>query len=91
MPYAMRAVIPGMTQQQYDAMMQQLGPRFRAQPGFVFHMAGPAEDGWYVIETWESQAAHEAWVREVIAPAMQAAGVAPFRQEALPLHTAFGR
>ena len=91
MSYAMRAVIPGMTQEQYDAMLQQLGPRFRTQPGFIFHMAGPADDGWYALEVWESQAAHEAWVREVIGPAMQAAGAAPFRQEAIPLHHAFSR
>lgn len=91
MSYAMRAVIPGMTQQQYDTMIQQLEPKLKAQPGFVFHTAGPAEEGWYVLEVWDSQTAHETWLREIVTPAMQAAGAAPLRQHEIPLHNAFGR
>jgi len=91
MSYAMRAVIPGMTQQQYDVMIQQLERPLRAQPGFIFHTAGPAEDGWYVLEVWESQTAHETWAREVVTPAMLAAGAEPLRQQEVPVHNAFGR
>jgi heme-degrading monooxygenase HmoA len=75
MPYATRAEIPGMTRDQYNGMFQQVSPRLKTQPGFVFHMSGPAEGGYYAIEVWESEAAHQAWIRDVIEPATRAAGM----------------
>jgi heme-degrading monooxygenase HmoA len=75
MAYATRAEIPGMTRDQYNGMFQQVGPRLKTQPGFVFHMSGRADDGYYAIEVWDSEAAHKAWIRDVIEPAASAGGM----------------
>jgi heme-degrading monooxygenase HmoA len=76
MAYATRAEIPGMTRDQYNGMFQQVSPRLKTQPGFVFHMSGPADGCYYAIEVWESEAAHQAWIRDVIEPAARAGGMA---------------
>ena len=85
MPYATRADIAGMTRDQYNGMFQQVGPRLKTQPGFIFHMSGPAADGYYALEVWESEAAHQAWIRDVIQPAVQAAGMAQPQFQSLPV------
>jgi heme-degrading monooxygenase HmoA len=76
MPYATQAEIVGMTPDQYNGMLQQVGPRLKTQPGFIFHASGPTTGGYYAFEVWESETAHQAWMRDVIYPAVQAAGMA---------------
>jgi len=85
--------LPRGSREKYDQVINEVGlSGSKLAPGQLVHFAGPLEGGgWQIFNVWESQAAHEAWVREVIAPAMQAAGAAPFRQEAIPLHHAFSR
>jgi hypothetical protein len=46
--------IPGMTQEQYDAAVAAGGLESALRPGQIFHMAGPMEGGWRVIDVWES-------------------------------------
>ena len=50
--------MPGVTQQQYDAILDALGARLGASPppeaGHLMHIAGPADGGWRVIEVWDS-------------------------------------
>ena len=75
MAYATRAEIPGMTRDQYNGMFQQVSPRLKTQPGFVFHMSGPAEGGYYAIEVWESEAAHQAWILGTSSSRPQARGM----------------
>lgn len=38
----------------------------RACPGFIFQASGPISGGYQVTEVWETQEAHERWLREVI-------------------------
>ena len=48
--------------------------------------SGPTPTGYLVTEIWESQEAHERWVREVIAPVMRGMGIesiAPVRYQTL--------
>ena len=58
MRYGFRMTLAGVTQEQYDAMHAEFAPLAGAVPGFVAHIAGPTEGGWYVIEVWESKAEH---------------------------------
>jgi len=85
MAIAMRVEIPGMTAEQYDGMIGHVGAALRAAPGFIAHAAGPMEDGWRVMELWESQEAWEAFVRAVIQPAAEAAGMPPLQPQVLPV------
>jgi hypothetical protein len=40
--------ISGGTQEQYDAVIEQIDSDLL--PGQVFHLAGPMEDGWWVLD-----------------------------------------
>jgi hypothetical protein len=43
-----RFEIPGGTQEQYDAVIEEIDSDLL--PGQVFHLAGPMEDGWWVLD-----------------------------------------
>ncbi len=64
---------PPVDQQSYDALREQL-----LQPsvdkGMRFHAAGEAEDGWRIIEVWDSRDGLESFIREDLAPAVEQVG-----------------
>lgn len=66
---------PGVSQEQYDAVMEELDLGGRMPAGGISHAAGPTEDGWRVVDVWESQEAFDAFFREKLGRAMQNAGV----------------
>jgi hypothetical protein len=65
MPVGMLQMLQGMTKDQYDAVNQNLfgqpspPPRDRLPEGLIMHSAGPAENGWYVYDVWESREAFQ--------------------------------
>ncbi len=61
---------PGQTQEQYDAVVEQLNLAENLPEGWIFHAAGPTEDGWRVVEVWESQEAADAYFQR-LGPALQ--------------------
>jgi hypothetical protein len=63
--------VPGAGQEQYDAVMEKLGP---SVPGRLYHAAGPYEEGWMVIDIWESQEAFEAFLAEKLLPVARRVG-----------------
>ena len=67
---------PGMTEAQYDQVRNEVAPGDRAPDGALYHAAGPTENGWYVVETWESQEALDRFVRDKLQQALQNAGIA---------------
>jgi hypothetical protein len=65
---------PGMTQAQYDQVRNEVtgdGP----PAGALYHVAGPSEHGWYVVETWESREALDRFLRDRLQQALQKAGI----------------
>jgi hypothetical protein len=70
MRYGVRMELPGVTQEQYDAMHALFAPMADEEPGFVAHIAGPTESGWYIIEVWESKAEHDRFMQEKVFPRM---------------------
>ena len=42
--------------------------------GMIFHSAGPIEDGWGVIDVWESREAFDRFAGEQLQPAAQELG-----------------
>ena len=76
----------GVDQASYDSMIPQVEAKLRTRPGFIAHVAKKTSDGFRVTEVWESQAALDAWLQEVISPMMQGAGSAAPRPNVEPVH-----
>jgi heme-degrading monooxygenase HmoA len=92
MTVLMRADVPGMTSAQFDVVFKPLIDQLKVAPGFITHASGPVGGNYQVTEVWESQEAHERWVREVIVPTMQRAGLTePPAIQYLPLDRFFTR
>lgn len=77
MAVLMRHELPGVTVEQTEPLIAPLIEQLKVFPGFVFHASGPIPGGVQVTEVWESQEAHERWVREHVVPTMRQAGMLP--------------
>ena len=66
---------PGMTEAQYDQIRNEVAPGDRAPEGALYHVAGPTGNGWYVVETWESQEAFDRFFQDRLQQALQKAGI----------------
>ena len=78
--------VPGMTQQQYDEVIEQLDAEgFGAPDGRLHHVAASTNDGWFVADIWESQEKLNAFA-EILMPTLVAAGVTPTQPEIHPVH-----
>lgn len=69
MAVLMRSEIQGVTAEQIRPFIAQANERMKSFPGFIAQAAGPIPGGYQVSEVWETQEAHERWVREVVGPA----------------------
>jgi hypothetical protein len=68
--------IPGVTREQADAILRNLGLSDRPAPGQLFHVEGPgAAGGIRVADVWESEEVFGRFFHERLAPAFQQAGV----------------
>ena len=63
-----RSETQGVTGEQILPLLAHLNEQMKSFPGFIAQAAGPIPGGYQVTEVWETQEAHERWVREVIAP-----------------------
>jgi hypothetical protein len=81
MRYGIRTVFAGMTQEQYDAMHAEFAPLASSAPGFVAHIAGPTEGGWYLTEVWDSKADHERFMQQHVFPKMPPDAPRPSMEE----------
>jgi hypothetical protein len=77
----------GVTQEQYDAVMERLRLDEDPPDGGMFHLAGPGEGGWRVVDVWESQEHFERFMNERLAATTQEVGLQGEPQvEFFPLH-----
>jgi hypothetical protein len=60
--------VKGQTQQGYDGMMAAVGEVLKQAPGHILHMSHATEDGWRVIEVWQSKAEATQWFAKNVAP-----------------------
>lgn len=72
------AVVPGQTQEGYDAAMKTLQPLLNEADGFIAHGAGMSPEGWRVFEVWESDQQATAFFAQHIRPNLPP-GVTPKR------------
>jgi hypothetical protein len=76
MAVLMRSELQGVTAEQIRPFIAQMNERMKSFPGFITQAAGPIPGGYQVTEVWESEAAHQRWVQEVVGPmAAQQLGV----------------
>jgi len=68
MAIMMRSETLGVTAEQIRPFIAQANEQMKSFPGFIAQAAGPIPGGYQVTEVWETQEAHERWLREVIGP-----------------------
>lgn len=79
--------VPGFTQDDYDAVVAAVGDA--APEGAYFHIAGPIDGGWRVIEVWDSEGAQRAFQAERLDPAFDAVGLERPTAKFFPVHNTF--
>ncbi len=92
MAIAMMYDVPGVTQQQYDQVTEQLRRRSVTLPttGQLLHAAGPIDGGWRTVDVWESQDAADRFFQEHLAPIFAEVGVTTDVQpQVFPVHTLY--
>jgi heme-degrading monooxygenase HmoA len=88
MAIVMRMEVPGVTIEQYEQVNEALGIQDddTAPDGLVFHAAGATEEGFLLVDVWESEEKLGAFF-EKVGPAFAAAGIPETEPEIMPLHT----
>ncbi len=71
MAIAIMFLVPDAGQAEYDSVMAKLGP---GAAGRLYHIAGPSEDGWRVVDVWETQEAFETFLTERLLPVAREVG-----------------
>jgi hypothetical protein len=74
MPVGLRLKFEGGTQEQYDAIHSHMDIDGNPPQGLIFHSAGPIDDGWGVIDFWESRDAFDSFAQSRLRPASQELG-----------------
>ncbi len=94
MAVGIRIKFAGLDQGQFDEVNKHVDPDSNPPEGLLFHASGPVDDGWGIIDFWESRAAFDAFLEARIQPAVEAAGVqlqAPPDIKEFPVHEHFPR
>lgn len=79
--------IPGGTLEQYDAVKQALAESGgMLGDGQTFHAAGPTDDGFVVIDVWNSRDDFDRFISGRLGEAIQAAGVPEPQVREIPVH-----
>jgi hypothetical protein len=66
---------PEVTAEIYDAVLNDMVQKFGAPKGRIFHVAGPTDSGWRVVDVWENQEEFDKFAREQIGPFLAKHGV----------------
>jgi hypothetical protein len=84
--------LPGVTQAQYDEITSKLtdGRGLRSLSdwpveGIQLHVAGPTEDGWRVLDVWESEEAFQRF-GEQLGPIASEAGLTSLEPQIFQVH-----
>ena len=77
---------PGGTQAQYDEVHAAVTPDNRPPAGLLYHVTGPTETGWRVVEVWESQEAADRFFRDTLGPALQRANIPTGPPQVFPVY-----
>jgi len=79
--------VPGGRLDQYDAVMRKLGESGGTLgEGQTFHAAGPSDDGFTVIDVWNSREDFDRFIQGRLGEAIQEAGVPQPQIREIPVH-----
>ncbi len=79
-------LVPGVTQQQYDAVMNEFKNSNEMDPGGLYHFAFPMDGSWCVFDVWESKEAFERFYSKTLHKALQKVGIPDFQPKFVPIH-----
>jgi len=79
MAIGLRLKFAGGTQAQYDAVHSHMGIDENPPAGLIFHSAGPIDEGWGVIDFWESRDAFDTFAAGRLQPAIGEVGDQAFQ------------
>jgi hypothetical protein len=74
----------GQTPEGYDGMMSVIGPELKVAPGFLLRASHPIDNGWRVIEVWETREDATRFYATHVAPRLPK-GIRP-KMTFAPLH-----
>lgn len=69
--------VPGGTQAQYEQVANAVLPDGRLPEGMQSHLAAPSENGWLVLEVWDSAEAAQRFFEGPLRPELERAGLQP--------------
>jgi hypothetical protein len=76
MAIGIRIKLAGVTQEQFDQAHDHANPDRTPPKGLLFHASGPIDDGWGIIDFWESRADFDAFSGRIV-EGMTATGIQP--------------
>jgi heme-degrading monooxygenase HmoA len=65
----------GVSERQYEQVRQEVMPDGEMPDGMLYHLAGPNEDCWNVVEVWESEEQAGRWFESRLGAALDRAGI----------------
>jgi len=74
MAEAFVTLFPGGTEEQFDTLITEMGAGHTDQPGRILFAAGPTEEGWRIVQVWESAEGLDRLAQEHLRPAMARIG-----------------
>ena len=75
MAVGIRIKLAGLSQDQFDEVNKGVNAGGAPPKGLLFHASGPIDEGWGVIDFWESRADFDAFFGSRVQEAVKAAGV----------------
>jgi hypothetical protein len=91
MAVGIRIKLPGVTEEEFDAVNKHIDPSGDPPKGLLFHASGPIDGGWGVIDFWASRQEFDAFSPRIEA-AISAAGAeldGPPDIKEFPVHETF--
>jgi len=67
----------GGTEEQYHNLHLEVAPDGKLAPGALFHIGGPIENGWRVVNVWETETDAQTFFREQLLGILQKHGLQP--------------
>jgi hypothetical protein len=74
MAVGLRLKFAGGTQEQYETVHGHMNVQGDPPEGLIFHMAGPIDEGFGVIDCWESREHFDTFVQSRLGPAIAELG-----------------
>jgi hypothetical protein len=74
MAIGLRIKIPGGSQDMYDTVQAKMDVDANPPDGLIFHSAGPIDEGWGVIDFWESREHFDRFQEASLGPALAGLG-----------------